>query len=94
MSNLYTPRNTVISPLTFTRFTSRKSIFDKTMSAKRFARLLMKKFRYYNILDSLTSRIAFIDVSYIRHNCVWMDFASNKPATNNFVYYGHEAGGG
>ena len=39
--------------------------------------------------------IAFIDESYIRHNCLWMDFASNKPATNNFVYYVcHEAGGG
>ena len=53
LSNLYVPRNTVMSPLTVTRFTPRNSvqkcmntstIFDITLKNK-FARLVTKKYK-------------------------------------------------
>lgn len=74
----------MISSLTFTRFTYRNmvqkfmntsTIFDNTVSASIFARLLIKRLPY-SIANTLHD--CFNINSYIRHSRLWINFALNK----------------
>ena len=84
LSNMYIPRNTSHLAVRLRSAWTLQLYFDNTMSANRFDRLLIKNFRYSKILGSLTSKIALINSSYIRHSRLWINFTLKKTAKTLF----------
>ena len=89
----------MIPPFTSTRLTSQfgSEVYDEHFNniwqhnvGKQIWSLVDEKFRYSNILGSLTSSIDSINISYIRHSRLWMNFALKNG--KNFVFSACHAG--